>query len=588
MADDRSENRGKHILTTLLVVVVIGLAAVLAGLKYGRGKGKGLEPAPPPKNAGDAQAPTTQPKEDPRALRERVRRLCQDARAAMQDDDWSAAYECWRDAHELAPDDSEIAAEFENARVQRDFLILFEQGEAALSAKDFGQALVYYDKALELHPKEEAIQERARFCRYAIPFGEAEEAEKKEDWKTAEAKYKEALTHNAQSDMAKAGLARAQQQIAGLPVPLDPTPTPPQPEAELQAKVRVLQDRINALQKENMVESFQDAAKLCDDLERLLASSPDAQAKVRQQKKLIAEKQGGYEKLYGEKLKQAQAALAGDPATGRPSEPGFAIKLAEDLRGMKYRKDTSEVDALIMECRRRSVMSDMVLVHEGMYEVGSEEGPSPRRKVIVGNFFLDRREVTNQQYKAYVDATGYRWPRYWTDGKFPPGLEHYPVMGVAYVDAENFCKWAGKRLPSEDEWEVAASGGEPRKYPWGDEFLEGYAVTKEKGVTGPTMVGAQPDGKSPYGALDLIGNVAEWTSSVTPDEADPERMLHIAKGGNFMFGAARCTIASRFAHAGTLQLVGFGFRCVIDASPEAIERYNKEHSAAGSDETSSK
>lgn len=579
MADEASRDRGKHVLTTLLVVVVIGLAAVLAGLKYGRGKGKGLEPAPPPKNGGDAQGPDGQPKEDPRILKERVRRLCQDARAAMQDGDASAAYESWREAHELVPDDAEIAADYDRARVERDFLILFEQGEAALMAEDHGQALVYYEKALELKPKVEKIEEKVRFCRYATALREAQEAETKEDWKTAEAKFKEALTHNPEGGLAKEGRDRMHQKVAGVPVPPDHTQDPPT-EPAVQARLRTLQDRINALQKENMIESFQEATKLLDELEKLVASSPEVLAKVRDQKKLIAEKQAGYERLYAEMLKQVQAAL--DAA-----EPGRAIALAEQLRG-KYRKDLKEVDALIMECRRRSVMSDMVLVQEGMYEVGSDEGPSPRRKVIVGNFFLDRREVTNQQYKAFVDATGYRWPRYWTDGKFPPGLEHYPVMGVAYVDAENFCKWAGKRLPTEDEWEVAASGGQQQRYPWGDEFISGYAVTREKGTTGPTMVGAHPDGKSTYGALDLIGNVAEWTSSTTADAADAERTLHIAKGGNFFHGAAQCTIASRFTDVATLQLVGFGFRCVIDASPEAIEKYQKEHSAAGTDETSSK
>ncbi len=588
MAEHAGTDRGRHVLTTLLVVVVIGLAAVLAGLKYGRGKGKGLEPAPPAKNGGDAQAPAAQPKEDARVLRERIRRHCQDARAAMQDGDTSAAYECWREAHELAPDDSDIATEFERARAERDFDILFDQGEAAYLMDDLGQALVYYEKAQQLKPRVEKVDEKVRFCRYAIPLREAQEAEKKADWKTAEEKFTEALKHNPESSVAKTGLANAKQQIAGLPVPPDQTQNP-LPGAEVQARLRSLQDRINALQKENMIESFQEATKLCDELEKLVAASPDVVTAVRNQKKLIAEKQSGYEKLYATKLALAQAALAGDPATQRPSEPGMAIKMAEDLRAMKYRKDTTEVDALIMECRRRSVMSDMVLVTEGMYEVGADDGPSPRRQVIVGNFFLDRREVTNQQYKAYVDAAGSRWPKNWTDGRFPPGLEHYPVMGVSYAEAESFCKWAGKRLPTEEEWEVAASGGQPQRYPWGEEFIEGYAVTKEKGVTGPTMVGAHPDGKSAYGVLDMIGNVAEWTSSTTPDTQDPERTVHIAKGGCFFHGVASCAIASRFTDVtGTLQLVGYGFRCVIDASPEAIERYNKEHSAAGTDETSSK
>ncbi len=588
MADEGRGFRGQHLLTTLLVIVVVGLAAILAGLKYGRGGGKGASATTPDDHGKGGPGPNSPPKDDKRALKERLRKLREEARAAMQDRDAAGAYEAWREAHELAPDDADIATEFDKARLERDFQILFEQGEAALGKFDHDQALVYYEKALELRPATESItpeqlKGKIRFCHYAIALREGQEAAKKEDWKGAVEKFNKALSFN-EGQLAKDGLADAKKHLEGATATTQNPPNPevPPTSTELQAKVKGLQDKINELQKDNHVESFQEAAALCDDLATVLKGSPDLVAKVGEQKKMILEKGSGYEKLYSKMLEDAQAAL-------KAGEAGRALALAEQFRG-KYKKNTKEIDTFIDECHRESVVTDVVLVPEGIYEVGSDDpiDQNPRGTHTVNAIFIDRREVTNQQYKAFVDATGYRWPRYWSEGRYPQGLERYPVMGVAWVDAANFAKWAGKRLPSEAEWEVAASGGAPRRYPWGETFVADNANTLEKGATGPTMVGSHPDGKSPFGALDLIGNVAEWTSSTTPDPDDPSRTLRIAKGGSFLLGAAQCTISARDGQDENLQLVGYGFRCVTDATPEAIEKYKKEHASAGSDETSHK
>ena len=136
----------------------------------------------------------------------------------------------------------------------------------------------------------------------------------------------------------------------------------------------------------------------------------------------------------------------------------------------------------------------------------------PQHKVNLSNYFMDKYEVTNAAYKPFVDATGSRPPENWPAGKIPPGRENYPVAYVNWYDAERFCKWAGKQLPSEAQWEKAARGTDGRDYPWGNEFDATKANTGDTGIGDLAPVGHFEAGKSPYGVYDMAGNVWEWTS----------------------------------------------------------------------------
>ena len=138
------------------------------------------------------------------------------------------------------------------------------------------------------------------------------------------------------------------------------------------------------------------------------------------------------------------------------------------------------------------------------------EDESPKRKVFLEGFYMDRYEVTNRQYKEFVSAAGYHPPVVWENGNYPEGRGGHPVTDVTWYDANAYCVWAGKRLPTEEEWEKAARGPDGNIYPWGNEF-DAKKANIESGDTAP--VGSYKDDKSYYGVYDMAGNVMEWADS---------------------------------------------------------------------------
>jgi formylglycine-generating enzyme required for sulfatase activity len=159
----------------------------------------------------------------------------------------------------------------------------------------------------------------------------------------------------------------------------------------------------------------------------------------------------------------------------------------------------------------------MVLVPAGTFLLGStkadasaESDEMPQRVVDLPAFYIDQFEVSNIEYKRFVDATGYRPPPHWKDGTYEEGADWYPVMEVSFWEATAYARWAKKRLPTEAEWEKAARGTDGRRYPWGDDFQE----DKSNVTRAYAPINAHLGGASPYGAVNMSGNVAEWTSSV--------------------------------------------------------------------------
>ena len=171
----------------------------------------------------------------------------------------------------------------------------------------------------------------------------------------------------------------------------------------------------------------------------------------------------------------------------------------------------------------------MVLVQGGKFLMGTDEKDTkdkaaeygiikpwfkdqhPAHQIDIPTFYIDRYEVTNAQYREFVQKTGRRSPPDWTGGGYPKGKENHPVVHITWTDANAYCLSAGKRLPTEAEWEKAARGTDGRKYSWGNEFDEQRANINNQ-VGQSTPVGQFENGKSPYGAYDMIGNVWEWTS----------------------------------------------------------------------------
>jgi formylglycine-generating enzyme required for sulfatase activity len=161
---------------------------------------------------------------------------------------------------------------------------------------------------------------------------------------------------------------------------------------------------------------------------------------------------------------------------------------------------------------------DMVLVPAGEFTMGSPEGDpdeKPAHKVQISAFFMDKYEVTVKQYAAFLQESGGDRPAEWkTMNK--TANQNRPVMGVDWADAARYCKWAGKRLPTEAEWEKAARGTDGRLYPWGNDpptpLHANYGKREWNNHEALVPVGTLEAGKSPYGIYDMAGNVWEWVS----------------------------------------------------------------------------
>ena len=143
------------------------------------------------------------------------------------------------------------------------------------------------------------------------------------------------------------------------------------------------------------------------------------------------------------------------------------------------------------------------------------EDEQPLHRVNLPAFLIDLYEVSNKQYKEFIETNDRRDPDDWKSGNYPESKAMFPVVYVNWFDADAYCRWKGKRLPTEAEWEKAARGDEEWLYPWGNQFEPAPAHIARASVmiASATDVGKYPSGKSPYGAYDMIGNVWEWTDS---------------------------------------------------------------------------
>jgi iron(II)-dependent oxidoreductase len=135
----------------------------------------------------------------------------------------------------------------------------------------------------------------------------------------------------------------------------------------------------------------------------------------------------------------------------------------------------------------------------------------PQRTVELPAFRIDKYPVTNAQYARFVAATGNRPPIHWENGKIPEGMELNPVTMVSWFDAKRYAEWAGKRLPTEAEWERAARGTDGRRWPWGDD-MDSSRLNTYYLLGSTTEVEKYPSGASPDGVMDMAGNVSEWVA----------------------------------------------------------------------------
>ena len=197
-----------------------------------------------------------------------------------------------------------------------------------------------------------------------------------------------------------------------------------------------------------------------------------------------------------------------------------------------------------------SLPENMIFIAGGKFQMGragGDEYETPVHAVTVSPFFIARTEVTNQEYQRFVTETGRKAPTHWPNGKFPANEANLPVVNVSWDDANDFAKWAGKRLPTEAEWEFAARGAESRLYPWGNAWNPASANAGRENGGRISEVGRFTAGASPFGVLDMCGNVWEWTSSSLLSYADGKVMApgKVIRGGAFNVPSERATTTYR-------------------------------------------
>ena len=224
---------------------------------------------------------------------------------------------------------------------------------------------------------------------------------------------------------------------------------------------------------------------------------------------------------------------------------------------------------------------------EGFNDVGVDvQYPwedSPRRfhqhTIHVNSFYIDKFPVTNADFKKFIDATRYHpkddldFLRDWKDGVYPSGWENKPVTWVSQEDARAYAAWAGKRLPHEWEWQYAAQGPELRLYPWGNEWHPAAVPVpdRSRNMRGPDAVDAHSEGASPFGVMDLVGNVWQWTEEFV----DGHTRAAIVRGGSYYQPQGSIWYfpqAYKLNEHGKLLLMSpsmdrsaaLGFRCVAD------------------------
>jgi serine/threonine-protein kinase len=223
----------------------------------------------------------------------------------------------------------------------------------------------------------------------------------------------------------------------------------------------------------------------------------------------------------------------------------------------------------------------MVRIPSGWFQMGSLDGEAdeqPVRRVVVDAFDIDANLVTNQRYRRFLDATGHTPPAFWTDGRW--SHEDQPVVGAHLDDVLAFCRWAGKRLPTEAEWERAARGGAEQKlYPWGNDPPDGRACFGLPATGRPCAVGSYP--ANAFGLYDMAGNVKEWCSdwyeSYAPGDVrsptGPRKgQRRVLRGGSWFDRSAllRCAARESIRLDRSRPFYGFvGFRCARSVSASA-------------------
>lgn len=345
--------------------------------------------------------------------------------------------------------------------------------------------------------------------------------------------------------------------------------------------------------KDDLEESIRESYQIiCDyEAEIRLGGIPEAKARARrqmaEQRKLLP----GYIAEYKQVCAQMGYAMPADIA-----EVAASIERADKRKPEASPAATLEVDPTMqphphfdpvivtaLEEERDAILSagpnelpipvpETVLVPAGKFLMGRD----PNDRLALQNepifhpidlpaFRVGKYPVTNVEYEAFCRATHHIFPEHWTNGQIPTDKERHPVVFVNYEDARAYCEWLAQitgetcRLPTEEEWEKAARGRQPetRRYPWGDAWNPTNANTRDTGCGDTTPVDAYAGTNvSPFGAVDMVGNVWEWTSTLYKKD----RM--VIRGGSWDYHQKYARVSCRGRDIATTREANIGFRVV--------------------------
>ncbi|MDX8405036.1 MAG: formylglycine-generating enzyme family protein [Mariprofundus sp.] len=263
----------------------------------------------------------------------------------------------------------------------------------------------------------------------------------------------------------------------------------------------------------------------------------------------------------------------------------------EETGGDTSRYSTTEAENLLSD-DQWSDLAWMITIPAGVFTMGTDDPRSndenkPAHQVRVPAYKIDKYLVTQAEYARFVAAKHYRPPLNWQDGHIDDGMGMYPVTMISWYNARDYCTWVGKRLPSETEWEKAARGDDGRRWPWGNAMDPENLNTYYK-VRHTSAVNQYPGGASPYGVLDMAGNVQQWVADqfapysgtgakhevFEPKAVDPhyqrgsdekeELIYRVMRGGSWKSDPLSTTTYHRNYALPNYASDFFGFRCAMD------------------------
>lgn len=278
--------------------------------------------------------------------------------------------------------------------------------------------------------------------------------------------------------------------------------------------------------------------------------------------------------LAGEKVNRLAKALIIETDPARHLQQEEQLKQAKSLRdsleqeldSLEQQIGGPEPPKLVNERVWAKDGKVMVRVPAGTFLYGDNE-----KSLTLPEFWIDKTPVTNAEYKRFIDAAypqqavpyveanwakPYNWDR--QTRTFPAGKENHPVVLVSWHDAWDYARWAGKVLPTEQQWEKAARGPDGRAYPWDNRSPTPDLCNFDRNVGSTTPVGRySPLGDSPYGCVDMSGNVWEWTNS----DWDKSGRGKVLRGGSWDINDGLVRAANRFSSDPAFRFVDIGLRC---------------------------